>query len=116
MNESNPTGFLAKITKRKKLLLGTMFVILTGPIGWLKIDGGQSTIRLVDSHIGNLILFIVLLTSIVKVALRNPQGWLWGAAFFYYSAFAHYGLPAWLYMLVALGGLITYLRWTNPNK
>jgi hypothetical protein len=84
---------------------------LLGTIGWLPLEGGTTTLS--QSHLGNLILLIFLITALYKIAMKKPSGWLWFAGFFFYGAFAHIGVVAWLYVTLAGLALFVHKRWSQ---
>lgn len=99
--------------KNPKFLAKIAALALLGPLGWVPLEGG--TVTLSQSSLGNLIFLILLITGLVKIALKNPQGWVWFASFFYYGAFAHAGVVAWLYMLLTGLGLYVHNRWCREQ-
>jgi hypothetical protein len=84
---------------------------MLGILGWIPVEDGTETLS--QSHLGNLILLIILITAWVKIALIKPNGWLWFGGFFYYGAFAHAGVVAWLYMILTGLCLYVHKRWTK---
>jgi hypothetical protein len=95
--------------KSKKFIAKLIGFAMLGPIGWMPVEGGTATLS--SSTLGNLILLIFLITSLYKIALKRPNGWLWFASFFYYGAFAHIGIVAWFYMAITGLALWVYKRW-----
>lgn len=112
-NPSKPT--ITEILKTRKKLIGAILLaLLTAPLGRLRLTDGVTT--LVESALGSLILLVVLGTGFVKIANKNPKGWLWASAFFLYSGFSHFGITVWVYLIIASLGVWTYLRWTYNQK
>lgn len=99
--------------KDKKFIAKIIGLSLLGPLGWLPLEGGATT--LIKSNLGNLILLILLVSSWYKIARKLPSGWLLFAAFFYYGAFAHFGLTAWIYMGLTGLCLWVYKRWWQDS-
>jgi hypothetical protein len=95
--------------KNPKFIAKLALFALLGPIGWTPVDNG--TTMLCRSELGLLILLIFLVTAFIKVALKKPNGWLFFAAFFYYSAFGWTGVTAWLYMIITGLALYVHRRW-----
>lgn len=99
--------------KSPKFLAKLVGLALLGPLGWVPIENGTTT--LAQSELGHLILLILLLTSLIKIAIKNPTGWVYFATFFYYGAFAHKGVVAWLYMLLTGLALYVHSRWSKES-
>jgi hypothetical protein len=114
MSENTTPTLIEKIKRRKKLIIGIVIALLIAPFGRLRLSDGVTT--LVESSFGNLILLILLGTGIVKIARKNPTGWLWGSSFFLYSGFGHFGITSWVYLIIAGLGIWTYLNWTTPKN
>jgi len=108
-NKFNVTEF---VKNRKKLIIGIVVAVLTAPLGRIRLPDGVTT--LVESSLGSLILLFVLGTGVVKIARKNATGWLWGSSFFLYSGFSHFGITSWVYLLIAVLGVWTYINWTRP--
>jgi hypothetical protein len=112
--QTDNSRILEKLKARKKLILGVIATVVSAPIGRVRMQDGVTT--LVESNLGGLILLIILGTGVVKVAKKNPEGWLWASAFFLYSGFSHFGVTTWVYLIIAGLGVWTYIRWTNSKK
>jgi hypothetical protein len=111
MSNETKQSLLETLRARKKLILGTFLLLVTAPLGRIRLQDGVTT--LVESSLGSLILLVVLATGVVKIANKNPKGWLWASAFFLYSGFSHFGITTWVYLVIASLGVWTYIRWTQ---
>jgi hypothetical protein len=114
MSTVGTPNFLTKIKERRVLILGSLIAFLTAPFGRVRLPDGVTTI--IDSPLGNLILLVLIITGTVKVARKNPTGWIWGSAFFLYGSFSHSGITWWVYFLIASLGIWTYIKWTPITK
>lgn len=99
--------------KSPKFLAKLVALALLGPLGWIPLEEGTTT--LAQSALGNLVLLIFLLTALYNIAIHRAKGWLWFSAFFYYGAFGHMGIVAWVYMVMTGLALYVHNKWTSKN-